>query len=172
MQGIAARVDSSCVPHGLRRVAVLLLLLLGAPLGACGGGSHSSAPPPGPLPTPAQRTDVVTYKNDLSRTGQNQTESVLTPANVKAASFGLLRTLAADGKVDATPLYLSGLTVQGAKHNVVFIASESDSVYAYDADNGALLWRVSLLGAGEDVNDMPRTAAIRSCRRSGSHPLR
>jgi hypothetical protein len=61
MQGISARVDSSCVPHGLRRVAVLLLLLLlGAPLGACGGGSHSSAPPPGPVPTPAQRTDVVT----------------------------------------------------------------------------------------------------------------
>jgi len=156
MQGISARVDSSCVPHGLRRVAVLLLLLLlGAPLGACGGGSHSSAPPPGPVPTPAQRTDVVTYKNDLSRTGQNLTESVLTPANVKTASFGLLRTLAADGKVDATPLYLSGLTVQGAKHNVVFVASESDSVYAYDTDNGALLWHVSLLGAGEDVNDMP-----------------
>jgi outer membrane protein assembly factor BamB len=136
-------------------------LLFAAALGACsgGGGSHSSAPPPPPpsgsIPVPTQHTDVLTYKNDLARTGQNLTESVLTPANVRTASFGLLRTLAADGKVDATPLYISGLTVQGTEHNVVFIASESDSVYAYDADTGTLLWHVSLLLAGEDVNDMP-----------------
>jgi len=128
---------------------------LAAALGACsgGGGSHSSAPPPDPTPT--QHTDVLTYKNDLARSGQNLTESVLTPANVKSSSFGLLRTLAADGKVDATPLYISALTVQGSAHNVVFIASESDSVYAYDADSGTLLWHVSLLPAGEDVNDVP-----------------
>jgi len=56
----------------------------------------------------------VTYKNDLARTGQNLTESVLTPGNVKSASFGLLRSLTVDGKVDATPLYLSALTVIGA----------------------------------------------------------
>jgi outer membrane protein assembly factor BamB len=149
------RTDSACAARERARPRAVPLLLLGATLGACsgGGGGHSS--PPGPVPTPTQHTDVVTYKNDLGRTGANLTESVLTPANVKAASFGLLRTLAADGKVDAAPLYLSGLSVQGATHNVVFIASESDSVYAYDADSGALLWHVSLLLAGEDVNTMP-----------------
>jgi outer membrane protein assembly factor BamB len=89
------------------------------------------------------------YKNDLARTGQNLTETVLTPANVNSAGFGKLRFLATDGKVDAQPLYLSGLSVAGAAHNVVFVATENDSVYAFDADNGATLWHVSLLGSGE-----------------------
>ena len=155
-QVIVAPVDSVRAPRAFPPGVAVLWLLSAAALGACsgGGGSHSSAPPP-PDPTPTQHTDVLTYKNDLARSGQNLTESVLTPANVKSASFGLQRTLAADGKVDATPLYISALTVQGTAHNVVFIASESDSVYAYDADSGTLLWHVSLLPAGEDVNDMP-----------------
>src|SRR6516165_9544771 len=143
------------------RIAIALTLLLSAAaLAACSGGnSHVSSSPPasagGGIPTPTQHTDVVTYKNDPARTGQNLTESVLTLSNVNASHFGLLRMLAADGNVDATPLYLSGLTVQGATHNVVFIATESDSVYAYDSDSGVLLWHVSLLGSGETVNDLP-----------------
>jgi outer membrane protein assembly factor BamB len=146
-------------------VRVPLLWLLAAALVACssgsrpasmGGGSTSSGSGgTGSAPQPTQRTDVVTYKNDLGRTGQNLTESVLTPANVNAASFGQQHLLAADGKVDAQPLYLSGLTVQGAVHNVVYLATEADSVYAYDADSGALLWHVSLLPPGESVNDLP-----------------
>ena len=140
------------------RAALPLLLSIGV-LSACGGGSpmgSSTPPPPGPTPTPTQHTDVVTYKNDLARTGQNLTESVLTPSNVNSASFGLLHTLPVDGKVDATPLYLSALGVQGATHNVVFAATESDSVYAFDADSGVQLWHVSLLGAGETVvNQLP-----------------
>ncbi len=138
--------------------AGLLAVLLAAALDACGGGGGTgpAAPPAGaPSPSPARHTDVVTYKNDLARTGQNLTESVLTLANVNPSSFGLLRVLAADGKVDAMPLYLSALTVQGAAHDVVFVATESDSVYAYDADSGTLLWHVSLLGSGETVNDLP-----------------
>ncbi len=98
-------------------------------------------------------TDVVTYKNDVGRTGQNVTESVLNLTNVSASSFGLLRTLAVDGKVDAQPLYLAQLTVSGGKHNVVFVATEHDSVYAFDADTGATLWRTSLLRAGEVLSD-------------------
>jgi len=134
--------------------AAPLTLLLSISLAACGGGSHmgsTAPPPPGPTPTPTEHTDVVTYKNDSARTGQNLTESVLTPSNVSSATFGLQRILAVDAKVDATPLYLSALTVQGASHNVVFAATEGDSVYAFDADSGALLWHVSLLGAGEAV---------------------
>src|ERR1700722_5071902 len=81
-------------------------------------------------PPPPTGTDVLTYKNDLSRSGQNLTESTLTPANVTPATFGLLRNLAVDGKVDAQPLYVSQLSVSGAAHSVVFVATEHDSVYA------------------------------------------
>jgi hypothetical protein len=98
-------------------------------------------------------TDVVTYKNDLVRSGLNASETTLTPTNVNSTTFGLLRTLAVDGLVDAQPLFLSQLTVAGATHNVVFVATEHDSVYAFDADTGAQLWHVSLLGAGETTSD-------------------
>lgn len=98
-------------------------------------------------------TDVTTYHNDVARTGQNTTESKLTQANVNSTTFGLLRNLSVDGKVDAQPLYLSQLSVAGSAHNVVFIATEHDSVYAFDADTGAQLWKVSLLGSGETTSD-------------------
>ncbi|MBS0579286.1 MAG: hypothetical protein JSR36_08500 [Proteobacteria bacterium] len=97
--------------------------------------------------------DVTTYKYDNSRTGQNQKETILTPANVNSTTFGLLRQLSVDGKVDAQPLYLSALTVGGVSRNVVFVATENDSVYAFDADSGAQLWKVSLIPAGETVSD-------------------
>src|SRR5262252_4930256 len=141
------------------RVPVAAIWVWAATLAACGGGnshmSSSSPPPSGGMPTPAQHTDVLTYKNDLARTGQNLTESVLTPSNVNPSRFGLLRILAADGHADATPLYLSALTVQGAFFFNVSAATENDSVYAYDSDNGTLLWHVSLLGPGETVDDLP-----------------
>jgi hypothetical protein len=98
-------------------------------------------------------TDVLTYKNDLSRSGQNLSETTLTPSNVTSSSFGLLRNLAVDGKVDAQPLYVSQLSVSGSAHNAVFAATEHDSVYAFDADTGSALWHVSLLGTGETLSD-------------------
>jgi hypothetical protein len=98
-------------------------------------------------------TDVLTYKNDLNRTGLNPTESTLTLSNVTAANFGLLRNLAVDGRVDAQPLYVSQLSVLGSAHNVVIAATEHDSVYAFDADTGSMLWQVSLLGSGETLSD-------------------
>jgi hypothetical protein len=101
----------------------------------------------------AAGTDVVTYKYDVMRTGQNLTESALTPSNVTAAGFGKLLNLMVDGLVDAQPLYLSNLTVAGGTHNVVFVATEHDSLYAYDANTGTVLWQVSLIGAGETTSD-------------------
>jgi hypothetical protein len=98
-------------------------------------------------------TDVTTYKNDLSRSGQNLSESALTLANVASSTFGLLRTLPVDGRVDAQPLYLSQLSVGGGSFNTVFVATEHDSVYAFDSDSGAVLWHVSLLGTGETTSD-------------------
>ena len=120
-------------------------LLLAALLAACGGAGSGTAAPPrgGGNHVPSQRTDVITYKNDAARTGQNLTESILTLANVNAAGFGQLRFLAADGKVDAEPLYLAGLSMQGAVHNTLFVATESDSVYAFDAAIGHQAWRVA-----------------------------
>lgn len=104
-------------------------------------------------PSPTVHTDVTTYHDDVGRTGANLTESVLTPANVNSASFGLLRILPVDGKVDAQPLYLAQLSIAGGTHNVVFVATENDSVYAFDPQTGASLWHVSLLESGETPSD-------------------
>jgi hypothetical protein len=98
-------------------------------------------------------TDVTTYKNDLSRSGQNLSESALNLNTVTSSTFGLLRTLPVDGKVDAQPLYLSALSAPGGSFNTVFVATEHDSVYAFDADSGAVIWHVSLLGTGETPSD-------------------
>jgi hypothetical protein len=96
--------------------------------------------------------DVVTYHYDLARTGLNPNESVLTPTNVTSSKFGLLRMLTMDGKVDAQPLYLSNLSVSGTQQNVVLAVSEHDSVYAFNADTGAQIWKASILGAGETTS--------------------
>jgi hypothetical protein len=103
--------------------------------------------------TMARGVDVVTYKNDLNRSGQNLAESMLTLANVASPTFGLLRVLPVDGRVDAQPLYLSALSAAGGTFNTVFVATEHDSVYAFDSDSGAILWHVSLLGTGETPSD-------------------
>ncbi|MGH8290391.1 MAG: PQQ-binding-like beta-propeller repeat protein [Steroidobacteraceae bacterium] len=128
-----------------------------AALSGCGGsgsGSAStSAPPSSSTPPPSAHTDVPTYRDDAGRTGANLTETVLTPANVNSSSFGLLRVLSVDGKVDAQPLYLAQVSIAGAPHNLVFVATENDSVYAFDPQTGATLWHVSLLGSGETPSD-------------------
>jgi len=99
-------------------------------------------------------TDVVTYHNDVGRTGRNLNETFLTPATVTAANFGKIRILATDGKVDAQPLFLSGLSIPAVGvRDVVYAATEHGSVYAFDANSGATLWHVSLLGAGETTSD-------------------
>jgi hypothetical protein len=97
--------------------------------------------------------NVLTYHNDVARTGQNLNESTLTTANVKSASFGMVGNLSVDAGVDAEPLYVSNLTLGGGSHNVVYVVTENDSVYAFDADTFAQLWHVSVLGANETASD-------------------
>ena len=100
------------------------------------------------------QTPVLTYHNDSFRSGWASTETTLTPSNVNSTSFGKLFLMPADGKVDAEPLYVPSLTIQGSTHNVVFVATENDTVYAYDADSsGSPLWQVSLLKSGEVPSD-------------------
>src|ERR1700730_7963424 len=95
-------------------------------------------------------TDVVTYHNDIARTGQNLQETILTTSNVNPSSFGKLFTSPVDGIIDAQPLYLSAVSIPGkGTHNVVYAVTENDSVYAFDADNGTPLWHVSVLRSGE-----------------------
>jgi Legume lectin domain/Chitobiase/beta-hexosaminidase C-terminal domain len=96
------------------------------------------------------QTSVVTQHYDNRRTGQNIAETVLTPTNVNATLFGKLFELSVDGQVYAQPLYVSGVTIAGqAKHNVVYVATEHDSVYAFDGDvGGTPLWKVTLLTNG------------------------
>jgi len=99
-------------------------------------------------------TNVLTYHNDNGRTGQNLNETILTPSNVNATSFGKLFTTLVDGKVDAQPLYMSGVAISGqGTHNVLFVATEHDSVYALEADTGITLWHSSLLPSGETPSD-------------------
>ncbi|MGA7109795.1 MAG: pyrrolo-quinoline quinone [Terracidiphilus sp.] len=109
-----------------------------------------TAPPP--VPPSTSSVDVTTYHFDVGRTGLNPSETTLTTSNVASATFGLLRTLPVDGKVDAQPLLLSGLTIGGQSHNVVYAATENDSVYAFDADSGSQLWKVSIFGTGETTS--------------------
>ena len=103
---------------------------------------------------PAFAGDVTTYHNDNARTGQNLSETILTPANVNVTGFGKLFVLSVDGKVDAEPLYLAAVAFPGqGTHNALYVATEHDSVYAFDADTGAQLWKVSMLKAGETPSD-------------------
>jgi hypothetical protein len=97
---------------------------------------------------------VMTWHNDAARTGQNLTETLLSPSNVNSTSFGLLFTLPVDGKVDAEPLYVPSLSISAVPHNVVYVATENDTVYAFDADSGGSpLWSKSVLLSGETASD-------------------
>jgi hypothetical protein len=100
----------------------------------------------------APSVDVVTYHYDTARDGLNASESILTPSNVNASNFGLLMLLPVDGLVDGQPLYLSNLTAGGKQRNVVYAVTENDSVYAFDADSGAQIWKTSILGANETTS--------------------
>ena len=123
---------------------------------ACGGSSSTEVQVvPDPAPVPAHTgTNVLTQHNDIARTGQNLTETILTHSNVNAASFGKLISVPVDGKVDAQPLYVSQLNLgaQGV-HSVLYAATEHDSAYAVDASNGVILWHVTTLAGGETPSD-------------------
>jgi len=105
-----------------------------------------------------QAQNVTTQHNDNARTGAYTTEAILTPSNVNTSSFGKVFYYVVDGYVYAQPLYMANVTMgtgtsqAGTKHNVVFVATQHDSVYAFDADsnlgaNAKPLWQITLLDA-------------------------
>jgi uncharacterized protein (TIGR03437 family) len=108
------------------------------------------------IPLVAQ-VNVLTYQYDLTRAGANRNETILTPSNVNQNQFGKLFTVGVDGYIYGQPLYVAGLSVAGGIHNVVFVATEHDSVYAFDADSPQLLWQVSFLDPSSGVTTVPES---------------
>jgi hypothetical protein len=119
-------------------------------------GLLSQTPTPVPVPT---------WRYDLTHAGENTQETALTPANVNPQSFGKLFSLPVDSTVYAQPLYVPALKMSdGLVHNVLFVATENDSIYAFDADsnggaNAKPIWQISLLtaayGAGSGATAVP-----------------
>jgi Legume lectin domain/Chitobiase/beta-hexosaminidase C-terminal domain len=108
---------------------------------------------------------VLTWRYDITHAGENTQETLLSPSNVNANSFGKLFSLPVDGEVFAQPLYVPNLKMSdGLVHNVLFVATENDSIYAFDADsnsgaNADPIWHISLLtsayGAGAGATPVP-----------------
>jgi hypothetical protein len=109
----------------------------------------------------AAQIRVPTYHNDNARTGQNTQETILTPANVNKTSFGRMFIQKVDGYVYAQPLDLSNVNIPGkGAHNVVYVVTEHDSVFAFDADsdtgaNAAALWKTSFIDSTHSITSIP-----------------
>lgn len=98
------------------------------------------------LPNCQAQVSVLTYHNDNFRTGANTNETILTPANVSSNIFKRLFTRSVDGYVYAQPLVAAGVNVRRfGPRNVVYVATEHDSLYAFDADTGRSYWHARLL---------------------------
>lgn len=147
------------------RTPALTLLFFLAMLGGCDHNADSSpgvlasnsqtpatARPSGPL-SAAKPVGVYTYHNNLARTGLNPDETTLTLANVNSASFGKKFTDPVDGNVYAQPLYVPGVFISGSgRRNMVYVVTQNDTVYAFDADEpGPPVWQKSLLEGGTPV---------------------
>ena len=108
---------------------------------------------------------VYTYHNDISRDGANQQEYALTTVNVNKTTFGKLFSCVVDGAMYAQPLWVANLTVGGVKRNAVFVATEHESVYAFDADANPCiqLWHANLLDGshgGTTSNGTPLETSV------------
>jgi hypothetical protein len=131
--------------------SLLLLLFVSTVLTAYGF-------PPAAVQVPATPPAIVTYQNGNSRLGQNLQETILTTTSVNATNFGKIFSWTTDGSIYAQPLYLPNVTINGSVHNVLYVVTEADGIYAFDADsktqNPAPLWYTSLVN-GSTVIPVP-----------------
>jgi len=121
-----------------------------------------------PVPTSWAQgfSGVTTYHNDIARTGLNPNETILTPKNVNVSNFGKLFAYPLDGSVFAQPLYLPSVSIPGqGLHNVVYVVTENDGVYALDADGltTSPLWYVSLVNPAKGITAVPCAQMAQSC---------
>ena len=127
--------------QGWRRTFVLGVSIASAVLG------------PGRSPAFAQGVSVLTRGYNNQRTGANVSETSLTPSNVTSGQFSKLFALPVDDQVYAGILYVSGLSIAGGIHNVIYVATTNNSVYAFDADTlGPPLWSRNFNGIGQPSN--------------------
>ena len=140
--GASNRFTSNPTGRASKRFVALLSLAAGFLL--CWSGNSIGVARP---PQPSSLISVTTWHYDNARDGQNANETILTPANVNTATFAKLSTDPVDGFIVGQPLYLPGVLIAGQAHNVVYVATMHDSVYAFDADtpNAAPLWMTSVL---------------------------
>ncbi len=101
------------------------------------------------------QVSVTTFHNDNFRSGQNVQETVLTPGNVNSNLFGKLFSTTVDGFVYAQPLYMPNVqNIAGGTHNVLYVATEHDSLYAINADSGAVLWQTSFINPADGITSV------------------
>ena len=140
----AAQIDSNTVTAQARFDAAVLQR-------SPAGGGYTYAGP--------NVQGIYTHHYDNLRTGQNTAETILTPANVNKATFGKKFALPVDGWIHAQPLYVANVAIGGVTHNVVYVATEHDSVYAFDADGlvAAPLWQATFINPGAGITTVPST---------------
>ena len=120
------------------------------------------------LPAPAfAQTSVTTQHNDAARTGANLTETILTTTNVNVSQFGKLFERNVDDEIYAQPLYVEGVNIPALGiRNVVYVATNNDSIYAFDADDPAAaapLWRVNYTNPAAGIVPVSRTDVGQAC---------
>ena len=123
-----------------RKMCLVLIIVCSV---ACGKKKS-----PGPVVPPVNYISVLTQHNDNTRAGLNSHETKLTTANVNGTQFGKLFSLSVDDQVYAQPLVVANVSIGTGIHNVVYIATVNNSVYAFDADNGDLYWQKNFTAAG------------------------
>jgi hypothetical protein len=141
----------------------MLLAVISIGLASCKSDPPDPPDPPAAKPQLAAENAVavLTQHNDNARTGQNLHETILKPSNVNVARFGQLGKLPVAGGVDAEPLYVPRLVINGATHNVLYVATERGIVYAFDADTiSPPLWQASVIPAGEVPSDDQNCAQV------------
>ncbi len=141
----------------VRHVAIALSVTA---LGACSGPTLLSHP--STQETTSRFAGVLTWHDDAGRTGQNRDETVLTPANVRVGSFGKRFSRRVDGMIYAQPLYVPRVSIAGEGNlDVVIVATEHDSVYAFDAGGKVTrpLWHASFIDPQRGITTVPCTRA-------------
>src|SRR5215469_3514149 len=136
-------------------------------LGGCGGGRNSGTEAlnqdPSSSPQNVGYSGMLNWHNDAGITGQNLKETTLTTANVNQSTFGKLFSYPLDDQAYAQPLYVANVAFPGAgQHNAVYVATESNTVYAFDADGNTQtpFWKQSLMPAGASPVDGTTTGGI------------